>query len=68
MSTENSNTKQPCTIDSVIHCNSNNEQTLSDDDIEIKEHGCPFKEEIYGDYDFQCDCDEDATQQCAMDI
>jgi hypothetical protein len=31
-------------------------------------HTCPYKEEISGDYDTLCDCDEEATRQCAMDV
>jgi len=31
-------------------------------------HTCPFAEEIHGDYDTLCDCDEERTIQCRMDI
>ena len=31
-------------------------------------HTCPYAEEIHGDYETLCDCDEEATRQCAMDI
>ena len=31
-------------------------------------HTCPYAEEIHGDYDTLCDCDEERTHQCAMDI
>jgi hypothetical protein len=31
-------------------------------------HTCPYKEEIHGDYETLCDCDEEQTYECAMDI
>ena len=31
-------------------------------------HTCPYKEEINGDYETLCDCDEEQQHQCAMDI
>jgi len=31
-------------------------------------HTCPYAEEIHGDYETLCDCDEEATRQCAMDV
>ncbi len=31
-------------------------------------HTCPYAEEIHGDYETLCDCDEESTRQCAMDI
>ena len=31
-------------------------------------HTCPYAEEIHGDYETLCDCDEERTRQCAMDI
>ena len=31
-------------------------------------HTCPYAEEIHGDYETLCDCDEERTYQCAMDI
>jgi len=31
-------------------------------------HTCPYAEEIHGDYESLCDCDEESTRQCAMDI
>jgi len=31
-------------------------------------HTCPYAEEIHGDYDTLCDCDEERTIQCRMDI
>ncbi len=45
--------------------------------VEIKEHfgvedsnlhTCPYAEEIHGDYETMCDCDEESTRQCAMDV
>jgi len=30
-------------------------------------HTCPYREELYGDLTL-CDCDEEATYQCAQDI
>ena len=31
-------------------------------------HTCPYREEIHGDYETLCDCDEEQQHQCAMDI
>ena len=31
-------------------------------------HTCPYLEEINGDYETLCDCDEEQQHQCAMDI
>ena len=31
-------------------------------------HSCPYAEEIHGDYETLCDCDEERTRQCAQDI
>jgi hypothetical protein len=31
-------------------------------------HTCPFKEEMNGDYQSLCDCDEEQRHQCAMDV
>lgn len=31
-------------------------------------HGCPFDEEINGDYEERCNCCPDCTHECAMDI
>jgi hypothetical protein len=31
-------------------------------------HSCPYAEEIHGNYEKVCDCDEEATRQCAQDI
>ena len=31
-------------------------------------HTCPYEEEIHEDYETLCDCDEEATRQCAQDI
>ena len=31
-------------------------------------HTCPYAEEINGDYETLCDCDEEQTYQCVMDI
>lgn len=31
-------------------------------------HTCPYAEEIYSDYETMCDCDEEQTYQCTMDI
>lgn len=36
------------------------------DPVEL--HSCPYAEELYGNYDKMCDCDEERTRQCAMDI
>lgn len=31
-------------------------------------HTCPYREDIHGDYETLCDCDEESTYQCAQDI
>jgi hypothetical protein len=31
-------------------------------------HTCPYREEIHGDYESLCDCDEASTYQCAQDV
>lgn len=31
-------------------------------------HTCPYAEEIHGDCETLCDCDEESTRQCAMDV
>jgi hypothetical protein len=31
-------------------------------------HTCPFAEEIHGDSESKCNCCDDCTYQCAMDI
>jgi len=31
-------------------------------------HTCPYAEEIHGDYETLCDCDEERTRQCAQSI
>ena len=31
-------------------------------------HTCPYAEEIHGDYETLCDCDEEQQRQCAMDV
>ena len=31
-------------------------------------HTCPYAEEIHNDYETLCDCDEEQTYQCAMDV
>lgn len=31
-------------------------------------HTCPFKEEIYDDHEFLCDCCPECTYECRMDI
>ena len=31
-------------------------------------HTCPYAEEINGDYETLCDCDEERTYQCAQNI
>lgn len=31
-------------------------------------HSCPYAEEIHGNYAKVCDCDEEATRQCAQCI
>lgn len=34
----------------------------------IEPHTCPFTEEIYDDYESLCNCCNECTYQCAMDI
>jgi hypothetical protein len=34
----------------------------------VELHSCPYAEEIHGNYDKMCDCDEERTRQCAMDV
>ena len=42
---------------------------LVQEDTESSElHTCPYAEELYGNYDKMCDCDEERTRQCAMDV
>jgi len=42
---------------------------VEEQDTESNEwHTCPYAEEIYHDYDTLCDCDEERTIQCRMDI
>jgi len=31
-------------------------------------HTCPYAEEIHNDYETLCDCNEESTRQCAMDV
>jgi hypothetical protein len=31
-------------------------------------HTCPYAEEIHGDYETLCDCDEEQQYQCSRDI
>ena len=31
-------------------------------------HPCPYREEIHGDYESLCDCNEEQQHQCRMDI
>ena len=35
---------------------------------EKKGHLCPYNMEINDDYQTLCDCDEEATEQCALDV
>ena len=37
-------------------------------DEEKKGHLCPYNMEINDDYQTLCDCDEEATEQCALDV
>ena len=58
----------------------NQSNGVSDDDVikisqDVKKHfgieelhTCPYREEIYNDYESLCDCDEEQQHQCAMDI
>ena len=42
---------------------------VEEQDTESNEwHTCPYAEEIHHDYDTLCDCDEERTIQCRMDI
>lgn len=31
-------------------------------------HTCPYREEVHGDYQTLCECDEIGTQQCCEDV
>jgi hypothetical protein len=31
-------------------------------------HGCPYAEDVNGDYEFQCNCCESCTSLCADEI
>lgn len=31
-------------------------------------HGCPFEEDLNGDYEFRCKCCEDCQEECAWNI
>ncbi len=33
-----------------------------------EDHTCPFAEDVNGDFDSLCDCCDDCTHECAMDI
>ena len=33
-----------------------------------EKHGCPFKEEIHDDYEFQCNCCEECRVNCLYEI
>ena len=42
---------------------------VEEQDTESNEwHTCPYAEEIHGDYDTLCDCDEEQAYQCSRDI
>jgi hypothetical protein len=42
---------------------------LEEQALETNEwHTCPYAEEIHGDYETLCDCDEERQRQCAMDV
>lgn len=43
-----------------------NEFVFGGDEREL--HTCPYREDIYDDHESLCDCDAEATHQCAMDI
>jgi hypothetical protein len=32
------------------------------------DHGCPYAEDINGNYDFKCNCCRDCIQECCDDI
>ena len=61
-------------VDFILREKSNGGGTMGD---EIREHfgvedsnlhTCPYAAEIHGDYETMCDCDEEQTYKCAMDI
>lgn len=31
-------------------------------------HKCPFQQDVHNDEEFQCNCCEECTYQCALDI
>jgi hypothetical protein len=37
-------------------------------EVEPGEHGCPYAEDIHGNYDARCHCCAECTHECAMDI
>jgi len=51
-----------------VACSSNNYPPQPEQASTNGLHTCPYAEEIHGDYEALCDCDEEATHQCARDI
>jgi len=45
----------------VMQSNNSNKESSN-------EHGCPYQEEINGDYLFKCNCSEAEMRECAADI
>ena len=66
-------------VDFILREKSNGGGTMGDEireHFEVKEqvtepselHTCPYAEEIHNDYETLCDCDEEHTYQCAMNV
>jgi hypothetical protein len=51
-------------LDAIAELESQQEQPKQVNEL----HTCPYREELYGDYETLCACDREATHQCAMDI
>jgi hypothetical protein len=53
----------------IYFTNSGNKRQCNPDSEKSKElHTCPYREDIYNDYQRLCDCDELQTDNCADDI
>ena len=56
-------------IHGVMHSNGvDKQEVLNDKNDIIEEHGCPYQEDVHGDYEFRCNCNDADTHECAMDI
>jgi len=41
---------------------------IPEEQPEVQLHTCPYNEDICGDYETLCDCNEEQQHQCSMDI